>query len=172
MKKILKKKFVAKIIKKFLYLCQKFCIMRGIFFMLLIMYLIGTSACQLKNKSDNAPFKLDDGSEIVVERKTTINFDDTKHDLGQVNEGKKVVFKYEATNTGNVDLLIHEVRVACGCTTPKFDKKPIPPGKKTTIEVTFDSNRRPGVQNKSVIVIANTEPSNTVLYFTCIVIPK
>ena len=140
--------------------------------MLLIMLLIGLSACSLKNNSDNAYVALENGYARDSEPKTTIEFVATQHDFGQVNEGKKVVCKYEVVNTGKVDLLIHEVRVSCGCTKPKYDQKPVRPGKSTTIEVTFDTNRRPGKQHKSLVVITNSEPSNTVLYFSCEVIPK
>ena len=136
------------------------------------MLAIAISACSSKSKSENGSVALEDGSEMIAELKTTISFANTEHDFGQVKEGEKVVCKYEVVNTGDVDLLIHEVRVSCGCTTPKYDKKPIRPGRKTTIEVTFDTNRRPGNQHKAVAVITNTEPSNTVLYFTCEVIPK
>ena len=132
--------------------------MRDIFFIALIMTAIGFSACGIK--SDSAVL---DASEI----KTTVKFVATELDLGRVNEGEKVAFVYELVNTGDADLLIHNVMVACGCTKPKYDKKPIRPGKKTSIEVTFDTAGRPGHQRKSVMIVTNTEPSNTVLTFNC-----
>ena len=144
--------------------------MKGLFYKLLIVLAIGFSACSLKNKSENGSVVFEDGS--VAELKTTLNFNSTEHDFGQVKEGEKVVCKYEVVNTGKVDLLIHEVRVSCGCTTPKYDKKPIRPGRSATIEVTFDTSRRSGIQHKDVTVITNTEPARTVLTFTCEVIPN
>nr|MBA2407698.1 DUF1573 domain-containing protein [Chitinophagales bacterium] len=42
-------------------------------------------------------------------------------------------------------------------------KEPIPPGGKGQIEVQFDSKGRSGLQNKTVTVTANTDPSQTVL---------
>ena len=141
--------------------------MKALFCNLLILMIIGSSACGLKNKSDS-PGALSD----TVEVKTTLRFVATEHDFGQVREGEKVVCSYEVVNTGKYDLFIHEVKVSCGCTSPKYDKRPIRPGGKSTIEVTFDTNGRPGNQRRSVVVVTNTDPSNANLYFSCQVIPK
>jgi len=105
-------------------------------------------------------------------KKTTLKYPATEHDFGQVREGEKVVHIFEVLNTGDADLLLESVQPSCGCTTPRYDKKPIRPGKNGSIEVVFNTQGRTGKQHKSVMVVTNTEPPNTVLSFTCEVIPK
>ena len=45
---------------------------------------------------------------------------------------KKAVFTF--TNVGNAPLVINEVIASCGCTIPKYDRRPIAPGQKGSIE--------------------------------------
>ena len=58
-------------------------------------------------------------------------------------------------NTGTKSLVIHNVEASCGCTTPKYDKKPIPPGGEGKIEVEFNSSGRYGKQYKVINIFAN-----------------
>ena len=141
--------------------------MKGLSYFLLVLFLAAISACGQKGRSkDNTTFESD-----TIIKKTTLKFVSMEHDFGQVKEGEKVVHTFEVMNTGKADLLLQSVKPSCGCTTPKYEKRPIRPGKKGTIEVAFDTKGRPGIQRKSITVVTNTEPSNTVLYFTCEVIP-
>ena len=145
--------------------------MKGLSYFLLVILLTVVSACGQKGKSkENAIVSEVSGIDSTL-KKTTIRFVATEHDFGQVQEGEKVAHVFEVMNTGKADLLLQSVKPSCGCTTPKYDKKPIRPGKKATIEVVFDTKSRPGKQRKTVMVVTNTEPPNTVLFFTCEVIP-
>ena len=146
--------------------------MKGLSSILLVMFLIGVSACGQKGKSKNQSTTADISEIDTTLKKTTVKFIAVEHDFGQVNEGEKVSHVFEALNTGKADLVFQSVKPSCGCTTPKYDKKPIRPGKKGSIEVVFNTKGRPGIQRKTVLVVANTEPSNTVLTFVCEVIPK
>ena len=49
---------------------------------------------------------------------------------------KKAVFTF--TNVGNAPLVINEVIASCGCTIPKYDRRPIAPGQKGSIEITYN----------------------------------
>ena len=142
--------------------------MRGLSCFIVAMFLMGVSACGHKGQSENAASVTEIDTTLA---KTTIQFIAVKHDFGQVNEGDKVTHVYEVLNTGDADLLLQDVRPSCGCTTPKYDKKPIRPGKKGSIQVVFNTKGRPGKQRKTVMVVTNTEPPNTVLSFTCEVMP-
>jgi len=71
------------------------------------------------------------------------------------------IFTY--TNTGDADLVISSASASCGCTVPKFDKKPVPPGRSGTIEVIFDTSGREGVQTKTVVVQSNAENNLVIL---------
>lgn len=92
-----------------------------------------------------------------------ITFEETEHFFGDVIQGEKVTYSFKFHNTGGSDLLITNVSTSCGCTVGKYPREPIKPGEEGDVEVTFDTNRRKGIQNKTVTVLANTEPNRTIL---------
>lgn len=89
--------------------------------------------------------------------KTTIKFDDTKHDFGTIVEGEKVSHAYHFVNTGDQPLFISDAKASCGCTIPSFPKEPILPGQDGEIMVEFNSNNRVGMQRKNVLVYSNAQ---------------
>jgi hypothetical protein len=88
------------------------------------------------------------------------------HDFGVVIQGEKVAYTYTFTNIGKSNLIISSVHASCGCTVPKYDTDPITPGKTGKIEVIFDSSDRNGMQNKTLTVLANTQPNTVELHFS------
>src|SRR6056300_586470 len=93
-----------------------------------------------------------------------MSFDKTTHDFGTIKEGEKVTTKFSFTNTGKSDLIIVDARGSCGCTVPEYPKNtPIKPGDTQTITVSFDSSNKPGVQQKSVTLSANTASGREML---------
>ncbi|MDA7636744.1 DUF1573 domain-containing protein [Flavobacteriaceae bacterium] len=93
-----------------------------------------------------------------------ITFDKISHDFGNVNEGEiaKTIFTF--TNTGENDLYIVDAVGSCGCTVPKYPKNiPIKPGENGEIEVNFDTNGRPNLQQKMIKVSANTPEGGQLL---------
>ncbi|MDA9211489.1 DUF1573 domain-containing protein [Flavobacteriaceae bacterium] len=93
-----------------------------------------------------------------------ITFDKIFHDFGNVNEGviAKTIFSF--TNTGENDLYIVDAVGSCGCTVPKYPKNtPIKPGENGEIEVNFDTNGRPSLQQKMIKVSANTPDGGQLL---------
>jgi len=101
-----------------------------------------------------------------------IKFTETTHNLGVVKEqGGPVTAKFEFINEGNGNLSISNVTVQCGCTRPKYPKKPIAPGKKGVIEVTYNPEKRLGAFDKTVTVRTNGNPRKTHLRIKGTVIP-
>ena len=92
-----------------------------------------------------------------------IEFQEATHDFGNVIQGEKVSFGFRFTNTGKTELVIAKVSASCGCTATDYPRNVIKPGEKGVITVTFDSENRLGFQNKSVDVMANTQPNITTL---------
>ena len=93
-----------------------------------------------------------------------ITFDKTEHDFGTINEGETVTTEFNFTNTGKEDLIIVDARGSCGCTVPQYPKNtPIAPGASGKIMVSFDSNNKPGLQQKSVTLSANTASGREML---------
>jgi hypothetical protein len=99
-------------------------------------------------------------------------FETIKHDFGTLKEGDPAEYTYSFKNSGAVPLVISAVRPSCGCTVPEHSKEPIPVGGTGFVKVKFDTNGKSNVQNKTVTVIANTFPKETILSFTALIVPK
>ena len=80
-----------------------------------------------------------------------------------MNEGDKVSYEFKFKNVGKSPLIISSASASCGCTVPDYPKAPIAPGGEGVISVVFNSEGRPGMQNKIVTVTANTIPQYTEL---------
>lgn len=92
-----------------------------------------------------------------------ISFEKDFHDFGRLISGEQVTYAFKFKNTGKSLLVISDVSTSCGCTVSSFPKQPIKPGESSTIDVSFDSAGRHGLQTKSVTVFANTQPPTTTL---------
>jgi hypothetical protein len=99
-------------------------------------------------------------------------FSTVEHDFGTITEGESVEHTYLVKNTGTAPLIIQKAEPSCGCTVPDWSKQPIPPGGNGFVKAKFDSSGKPGIQNKSITVTANTYPVQTVLRFKAMVTPK
>ena len=100
-------------------------------------------------------------------------FETKSHDFGTIQEAKgPVTCTFEFTNTGNKPLLIIDATASCGCTRPEYPSKPIKPGKKGKIKVTYSPIGRPGAFKKSVKVKTNGKERTTTLRIEGTVIPK
>lgn len=95
-----------------------------------------------------------------------IKFDQLKHDFGTFSESKPVVscvFTY--TNVGDLPLVINQAIASCGCTVPEYTKKPVAPGAKGQIKVTYNgAGKFPGHFKKSITVRTNGRIEMTRLY--------
>ena len=86
----------------------------------------------------------------------TISWEQSTHDFGDIYQGDKVEHTFYFTNTGTSPLIITNVEVTCGCTTPKgWPRDPLAPGEKGEILISFNSAGKFGKQNKVVTVISN-----------------
>ena len=140
---------------------------RTVLFALLVASLM--AGCKEAESYKGTETSADDTAQQPI---TTVEFSQTMHDFGEIQEGQMVTHRFEFTNTGKHPLQIGRVQPTCGCTTPDWSKKPIAPGQKGFVEVKFDSNGRPGAATKTVRMVANTDPQETVLTFKASVLPK
>lgn len=102
-----------------------------------------------------------------------IVWDKSAHDFGDIVEGDKVEHTFKFTNAGSEALVITNVQVTCGCTTPKgWPRDPIAPGKKAELIVQFNSTGKIGRQNKVVTVVSNAAGGNSQVTFTATVLEK
>lgn len=91
-----------------------------------------------------------------------IKFVSMVHDYGTIQKGADGNCKFDFTNTGKEPLILSNVRASCGCTIPTWPKDPILPGKTSTINVHYDTNRL-GMINKQITVTSNAKNSTEVL---------
>lgn len=95
------------------------------------------------------------------------------HDFGDIVQGDKVDYTFKFTNTGDQPLVLTNVEVTCGCTTPKgWPRDPIIPGGKGELTVAFNSVGKFGRQNKVVTVTSNSVGSTNQVMITANVIEK
>ena len=83
-----------------------------------------------------------------------IQFNSLVHDYGNIYKNDNGVCTFEFKNTGKADLVLTNVSSSCGCTVPEWPKEPIPPGKTSSIKVSYNTSRV-GPINKNVFVDSN-----------------
>ena len=78
-----------------------------------------------------------------------------EHDFGNVDEGQTVKHTFTIKNTGKAPLVIERVRTSCGCVAAVNQDKEVAPGGSATIDVSFDTNRRPGNNSQTITLQTN-----------------
>ena len=100
-------------------------------------------------------------------------FNEHRYDFGVIKEAKgPVSHTFEFTNTGDKPLIIVDVTASCGCTRPEYSTRPINPGKKGKVKVTFSPIGRPGAFHKTIKVKTNGREKRATLVIVGTVIPK
>ena len=152
--------------------------MRKIQIVLILFIAVAVMACSSDGEKKNI------STEVVTNTKTAgndkgkvraphIKFKEKTYDFGKVLQGEVVKHSFSFTNTGDMTLLVTNVRSSCGCTVSDYSKKPISPGGSGKIEVSFNSHRRKGMQNKSITVTSNSIPNTTTLHIKAnVVLPE
>ena len=115
----------------------------------------------------SAPERIKGGENI-----SQLVFEETEFDFGTIIEGDVINHTFSFKNTGNLPLIIEKASASCGCTVPKWPKKPIPVGGTGKIDVKFDSKNKPNRQIKTITITANTDPAITRLKIMGFVTPK
>lgn len=90
-----------------------------------------------------------------------ITFEEVKYDFGSVVAGGTVDHTFKFKNTGTAPLVISNIGVSCGCTTPEWTKAPVLPGKTGTISAHFNSTGKMGMQNKVLTIESNATAGST-----------
>ncbi|SDR81153.1 Protein of unknown function [Polaribacter sp. KT25b] len=87
--------------------------------------------------------------------KETINY-------GKINKGADGERIFTFTNIGDQPIIIKRIQSSCGCTVPKKPEKPIMPGEKGEIKVSYDTKRVGGF-SKSITIFSNATEAIKVL---------
>jgi len=81
---------------------------------------------------------------------------DDKYDFGTIKQGDIVDHVFKFKNVGNKPLVISNIGVSCGCTTPDWTKEPVMPGKTGTLSAKFNSAGKMGMQTKVLTIESNS----------------
>ena len=92
-----------------------------------------------------------------AENYAEIKFDTLRHNFGKFSKDDPIVkCTFGFTNTGTAPLIINQAFATCGCTVPTWPNKPIKPGERGEIEVTYNGKGKfPGHFQKTVTVRTN-----------------
>jgi hypothetical protein len=116
--------------------------------LILLIFMSALAGCKSGTEKKQPDSSISNGiSEIV--------FREYQHDFGKVEEGENIGYVFTFENKGTSDLVIISATTSCGCTVPKYDTKPIPPGGNGKLEVVFDTSGRNGFQTKTISVKSN-----------------
>lgn len=96
-----------------------------------------------------------------------IEFSKKVHNFGKisVNEGEKHC-SFEFRNVSDKPVVINNILSSCGCTTPKWPKKPIMPGEGGKVEVTYLNDQGPYPFDKALTVYTSASTKPIVLRIT------
>ena len=84
-----------------------------------------------------------------------LRFEEPVKNLGKVAETDGTVqLRFEYTNIADKEVTLLDVHTQCGCAQPAFSRKPVKPGDKGIVEVTFDPKDRYGDFSIGLTVIA------------------
>tara|TARA_B110000483_G_scaffold241608_1_gene325085 strand:+ start:300 stop:725 length:426 start_codon:yes stop_codon:yes gene_type:complete len=91
-----------------------------------------------------------------------IEFESETIDYGTIEKGSDGVRVFKFKNTGDVPLIVSDVKSSCGCTVPKKPTEPILPGESGEIEVKYDTNRVNPIR-KTITVTSNAKTQTVAL---------
>ena len=101
---------------------------------------------------------------VAAADRPVMKFEKETHDFGKIKQGDVVNYEFKFTNTGKSPLIITGAQASCGCTTPVWPKEPIKPGENGSIKVAFNSAGKQGLQDKQILVTANTNPAQNIVH--------
>lgn len=85
-----------------------------------------------------------------------MTFTEVFHDFKQIKQDEVVSYVFKFKNTGDQPLVISDIKIPCGCTTPEYSKNPVMPGQESEVKVTFNPVGQPkGEFRKTLVIYSN-----------------
>lgn len=108
-------------------------------------------------------FACSEEQKVEVGQKTTMEIT-PEFNAGTVIKGEIIKARFKVENTGDYPLVFGEVRGSCSCTVAEKPEEPLQPGETAEILAEVNTeNLTSKIISKSVTILANTEPSLTVV---------
>lgn len=92
--------------------------------------------------------------------------------FADAKEGEILYHLYKIKNEGNEPLIITDFKVACSCTKVDLPKKPILPNETYELKLSFNTEGKSYLQDRTVILQTNTKRKSEKVRFKVFVIPK
>ena len=89
-------------------------------------------------------------------------FEEETINYGKIDKGSDGKRVFVFTNVGDQPIVIKKIQSSCGCTVPKKPEKPVMPGEKGEIKVSYATNRVGGF-SKSITIYSNAKNPTKVL---------
>jgi hypothetical protein len=89
-------------------------------------------------------------------------FESETIDYGKIDKGANGERIFTFSNIGDQPIIIKNIQSSCGCTVPKKPEKPVMPGEKGEIKVSYDTNRVGGF-SKSITIFSNATEAAKVI---------
>lgn len=99
-----------------------------------------------------------------VEVEKYVEFKEVDHDFGKIPQGKPAEFDLYMKNISNDSLRIDEVKVGCGCTTPRYEHGPYAPGETFKVTVGYNASAT-GVFSKMITIYFNNNAMQKIIKF-------
>ena len=85
-----------------------------------------------------------------------MSFERMEYDFGTMKYKSRLqTYSFEFTNTGEVPLVITDAYKSCSCLSVKYPRRPLQPGEKGVIEVSYNPNKLIGDFNNFVKIYSN-----------------
>jgi hypothetical protein len=83
-------------------------------------------------------------------------------DYGKISKGSDGARTFVFTNIGDAPIIIENIQSSCGCTVPEKPEKPIMPGEKGEIKVSYDTKRIGGF-SKQITILSNAVKARRII---------
>lgn len=100
------------------------------------------------------------------------SIDKSVHKFPNTKQGVLLEHDFVVTNTGNTPLIISDYEVACPCTKVILPTKPIAPGEKFDLKVTFDTKGKYYYQDRIIYLQTNTRKKKQKIRIKVKVVPN
>ena len=99
-----------------------------------------------------------------VEVEKYVEFKEVDHDFGKIPQGKPAEFDLYMKNISSDSLRIDEVKVGCGCTTPRYEHGPYAPGETFKVTVGYNASAM-GPFSKMITIYFNNSTMQKIIKF-------
>src|SRR5215211_4212451 len=80
-----------------------------------------------------------------------------QYNFGKIKQGVPVVTYFTITNISDKPIAIENSWAGCGCTTPEWDKQPVPPNGTTKIKVGYNAASPTAFQKEVYVKVAGVQ---------------